>query len=153
VEPSKLEIDVERSVRPVVEKMGLEFVDAAVASEPAGAVLRVLLDRPGGIDLDTLTEATYNIRPLLEREVPEAERYRLEVSSPGIERPLRRRADFERFAGRQVFVRSSDKIGDRRNFTGRIERVEGDAVVVRADGETFAIPLDGIAKAHLVVEV
>lgn len=153
MEPSKLEMDVERSVRPVVERMGLEFVDACVASEPAGAVLRILLDRPGGIDLDALTEATYSIRPVLEREVPETARHRLEVSSPGIERPLRRRADFERFAGRRAFVRSSGKIGDRRNFAGTIDKIEGEALLLRGDEETFRVPLDRIARAHLIEEV
>lgn len=152
MEPNKLEIAVERSVRPIVEKMGIEFVDAQIVAEPVGTVLRVLLDRTGGIDLDALTGAARAMGPVLEREVPKVAGYRLEVSSPGIERPLRKRAHFEKHLGEMARVKCSEKIGGRRNFTGTIEDVEESAVLVGMDGETVRVPLDKIAKAHLIVE-
>lgn len=148
-----LEQQVERAARPVVERMGLEFVAVELAKEPAGMILRIMLDRPGGIDLDTLTEATRAIDPVIESEARIRGRYRLEVSSPGIERPLRSRADFERFRGERAYVRTSGKIDGRRNFTGTIESVAPDELCLRVDDAIFRIPLEQIAKAHLIVEV
>lgn len=153
MEPRQLEAQVERQIRPVVEATGLEFVAVQVAAEPAGTVLRVLLDRPGGIDLEALTEASRIIEPVLDREPPMSGRYRLEVSSPGIERPLRRRQDFERFLGHQVRVHTTKKIDGRRNFRGTIESVGEKGVRVKVDETTYAIPIDAVSKANLVVEV
>ena len=153
IEPRQLEAQVERQIRPVVETAGLEFVDVQVAAEPAGAVLRVLLDRPGGIDLEALTEASRVIEPVLDSEPPMSGRYRLEVSSPGIERPLRRLADFERFLGRRVRVHTVKKIDGRRNFKGTIESVKENCVRVKVDETTYAIPIDAVSKANLIVEV
>lgn len=152
MEPRKIETRVERVVRPIAEAIGLELVDVEIAAEPAGTVVRVLLDKAGGIDLETLTEATRAINPALDREAPIGGRYRLEVSSPGIERPLRSKAAFERFAGEKAHVRTWEKIDGRRNFTGIIEAVEGMDVVIQVEGTVFRIPLDKIAKASLVVE-
>lgn len=153
MKPKATETEVERNVRPVVEAMGLELVDVQIAAEPAGTVLRVLLDRPGGVDLDQLTRATRAIDPVLQRDAPLRGRYRLEVSSPGIERPLRKRTDFQRFEGREAHVRAAAKIEGRRNFTGTIEGIEGDTLRLRVDDATFRIPFDQIVTAHLVVEV
>ncbi len=148
----RLEQQVERVATPVVERMGLEFVAAEVVGEPAGKVVRIYLDEPGGIDLDTLAEASRALEPVLERELP-IQRYRLEVSSPGLERPLVKRSDFERFVGSEAQVRTRDKIDGRRNFRGTIEAVEPEAVHVRVDDKTYTIRFEEIAKANLVAEV
>lgn len=153
MKPGLLEQQVERAARPVVERMGLEFVAVELAKEPVGMILRIMLDRPGGIDLDTLAKATRAIDPVIESEARIRGRYRLEVSSPGIERPLRGRTDFERFRGERAYVRTSGKIDGRRKFTGTIESVAADELCLRVDDAIFRIPLEQIAKAHLIVEV
>jgi len=114
--------------------------------------LALRVDQAGGIDLDTLAEASRAIQPVLETELP-IERYSLEVSSPGLERPLVKRSDFERFMGREAQVRTRNKIDGRRNFRGTIESVEPDYVRMRVDDEAYKIPFEEIAKAHLIAEI
>ncbi len=138
--------------RPIVERLGLEFVAAEIVAEPGRTVVRVYLDEPGGIDLDTLAEANRALDPVLERELP-IERYRLEVSSPGLNRPLVKPADFERFIGKQAHIRTEDKIDGRRNFKGTIEEVGPDSVRMKVDEQEYSIPFDAIAKANLVAEI
>ncbi|RJQ54304.1 MAG: ribosome maturation factor RimP [Actinobacteria bacterium] len=147
------EEQVERLIAPLVEKLGLELVAVEVAGEPAGTVVRVYLDEPGGIDVDTLAEASGVIDPVLERELPIERRYRLEVSSPGLERPLKKQADFERFVGERAHVRTEEKIEGRRNFTGTIEGVDDGEVRIRLEDREVRIPVDSISRARLVAEI
>ena len=79
--------------------------------------------------------------------------YRLEVSSPGLDRPLVKPADFRRFAGREIKLQTRQRIGNRRRFRGILEGVEGGAVKVEQDGEMIEIPLEQIARANLLVRL
>lgn len=153
MEPAAVERQLEDTLRPVVENLGLELVSVEFAAEPAGPVLRVVLDRPGGINLEDLTLASRALDPVLDRSTPIKRSFRLEVSSPGVERPLRKREDFERFAGERAHVRTAEKIAGRRNFTGTIEGVEPKIVRLRVEDQILDIPLDAVTKAHLVVDL
>ena len=124
-----------RDFDPEVELIALE--------QPAAESLRLYIDRPGGVDLALCEAVTGELRDLLER-------YSLEVSSPGIDRPLTKPEHFRRFLGRRVKVRTREPIEGRRNFTGTLAEADDEAVMVAADGPPVRIPLDGIKRSNLI---
>lgn len=131
---------------------GLELVAVEVAGSRAPTI-RVYLDRPGGIDLDALAEANRWISAALDGADPVAGAYTLEVSSPGIERPLFRLADYERFVGSEAHVRTATPIGGRSRFTGTILGAEGGTVLLETDGTTHRLTFESIARARLKVDI
>lgn len=110
---------------------------------PAATVLRIYVDHPDGVDLALCERVTGELRDLLER-------FSLEVSSPGLDRPLTKPEHFRRFVGREVRVRTADAIEGRRNFTGRLTAADGESVSVEADGDAVRIPLARIRRSNLV---
>ena len=125
-----------RDFDPEVELIALE--------QPAAESLRLFIDRPGGVDLALCEAVTGELRDLLER-------YSLEVSSPGIDRPLTKPEHFRRFLGRRVRVRTTDAIEGRRNFTGTLAEADDEAVVVAAiEGAPVRIPIAGIKRSNLI---
>lgn len=124
-----------REYDPEVELVALET--------PAAQTLRVYIDRPGGVDLELCEAVTRELRYLNER-------FSLEVSSPGIDRPLTKPEHFRRFLGSRVRVRTSKPIDGRRNFTGTLKGADAEAVSLEADGEPVRIPLDGIKRSNLI---
>ena len=145
-------------VTPVCEAHGLDLVDARIAHD-GGAVLRVLIERPGadpatgaGVTLSDCQAVSRDLSAVLEANDERLPRgaYRLEVGSPGVERPLFADKDFERFAGREVRVSSQAPVDGRRRFSGRLLGLVEGQVVIEQDGETFRIPLATVGKAHLV---
>ncbi|MFQ5839627.1 MAG: ribosome maturation factor RimP [Candidatus Methylomirabilales bacterium] len=133
---------------------GIELVDVEFRREQAGWVLRLYLDRPGGIQLDDCQRVSEQLSDLLDVEAWIDHPYTLEVSSPGLDRPLKSVQDFLRFAGRRARVTTRAPIGNQRNFRGRIEGVREARVFLQLEqGEVVAIPLEGIAKARLEIEL
>jgi ribosome maturation factor RimP len=151
---------IEVLLLPLFEEMNLELVDIEYRREPHGWVLRFFLDKEGGITLDDCATASRQISSLLDVEdiIPTA--YNLEVSSPGLERPLKKRADFERFTDHQVKIKTLDAIdmdgSERRRKTicGRIIALEQDNLVIRLQDSQneVRIALSNIDTAHLVPE-
>lgn len=132
---------------------GLELVAVEVAGAEHAPLVRVFIDREDGIGIDDLVGANSWLKPLLD-EVPElAERYTLEVSSPGMDRPLRKLADFERFAGTKAKITTMGPVGDRKHFTGVLEGVDGEDVLIDVDGQTRRIPHAAVTKARLEADV
>jgi ribosome maturation factor RimP len=123
---------------PKVELIALE--------RPAAETLRLYIDHPAGVDLALCERVTNQLRDLLTR-------YSLEVSSPGLDRPLTKPDHFRRFRGRRVRVRTREAIEGRRNFTGTIADADERAVRVEASGHEFEIPLAGIHRSNLVPEL
>jgi ribosome maturation factor RimP len=123
---------VRRLVEPVLAQQGVELVDV----DQAGGTLRVTVDRPGGIDLDALTEVTRTVSDLLDRHDPVPGRYTLEVSSPGVERPLRTPEHFRRFVGSSVAVRTVPGAEGERRVEGTLTAADDEGVVV--DGRRLA---------------
>jgi ribosome maturation factor RimP len=132
---------------------GFELVAVEVAGSAATPIVRVYLDREGGLDIDAIAAANAWIKELLETALEISGDYTLEVSSPGIERPLRTRADYVRFTGSMAKITTRELVGGRRSFCGIITGVEHDAVSLDIDGNTHAIPLGTIDKARLRVEI
>ena len=122
---------------PEVELIALE--------RPAAETLRLYIDHPNGVDLSLCERVTAELRDLLER-------WSLEVSSPGADRPLTKPEHFRRFLGRRVKVRTADAIAGRRNFTGTLAGVDDEAVSMLADDGAVRIPLARIRRSNLVPE-
>lgn len=146
---------------PHVEGFGLELVELQWTREPEGWVLRLFIDRPGADGMVTFEDCERVSRDISAAlDVADAinHAYRLEVSSPGIERPLRRLRDFKRFAGKKAKIKTTDPVEGRRNFSGTLMGVAGEGEVketnalveVECDGKAYQLPMANIARAHLV---
>jgi ribosome maturation factor RimP len=147
-----MERDVERMVAPVIQAAGLELVDVTFRREAGGKVLRVTVDREQGLDLDALAEASERVSRRLDVEGFDPGPYRLEVSSPGLERNLRRPVDFGRSVGRSVRVRTAEPVDGQAEFTGTVVDAGETSVTIATEaGErTFAYP--SIASARKAVD-
>src|SRR5262245_52566583 len=145
-------VDKERLIgllEPAVAAMGFELADIDVHLGRRG-LLRLYIDRAGGVTLDDCQQVSEQIGALLDVEDPLPGSYTLEVSSPGFDRRLRTQAHFERFVGERVRVELRDALEGRRNFTGRLTGIEGGNALVEVDGEVWRLPLNDIAVARLV---
>ncbi|MBV9957501.1 MAG: ribosome maturation factor RimP [Acidobacteria bacterium] len=133
---------------------GLELVHAEVAGPEGKPIIRIFIDKPAGVTHEDCSEVSHHVGTILEVEDFIHSAYTLEVSSPGLERGLYKRADYERFAGRAAKLKSRLAVGGQRNFRGRILGVEGDTVVFedKASGRV-SIPLEAIVKANLEIDV
>ena len=145
-------MDAEALVTPVIEGAGLELVEVTFGRESGRRILRVVVDRDGGVDLDTIAELAEKVSRRLDLEGFAPGPYRLEVSSPGIERPLKRREDFERFLGSQVKVKSHGLIDDVRNHTGALVSADAEAIVIATDGGELRVGYADIASARTVAD-
>jgi ribosome maturation factor RimP len=143
---------LESQLTPRAAEYGLELVAVEMAGGEHQPIVRVYLDREGGIDLDAICEANSWVSDELERVQELGGAYTLEVSSPGIERPLRKLDDFERFAGRTAAIKTRPVEG-RSSFTGTVDGVKGEDVLVTADGTQYRIPVGSIKKAKLKVDI
>ena len=133
---------------------GLELVHVELAGGARSPVVRVFIDKPGGVTHEDCSEVSQHVGTVLDVEdfIPGA--YTLEVSSPGLERGLYSRADYERFAGRLAKIKTRGAIGGQRNFRGRLAGVEGEEVLF--DDKTSGrvrVPLSEIAKANLEIDI
>lgn len=143
---------VEEMSAPVVEALGLELVDVEFVKEGGNWILRVYIDSPGGITHNDCEAVSRRLDVLLDEKDPVPYSYLLEVSSPGIARPLKKKRDFERFDGHKVQVTTFAPIDGSKKFIGKLGGVEGDRVIVEQDGLKTAIPLGQVASAKLLVE-
>ncbi|MCL2338017.1 MAG: ribosome maturation factor RimP [Firmicutes bacterium] len=143
---------VEKLVTIGLADMGIELVDVTYGKEGGRWFLRIFIDQPGGIGLEDCQRVSEYIDPLLDEHDPIPNAYTLEVSSPGIERPLKKTADFERFTGRQISLNTFAAVAGKRKFKGLLKMVDNQAVTLEVDGEQLIIPMEQIASAKLVAE-
>jgi len=143
-------------VEPAVNAAGYDLVELEFRREPHAWVLRVFIDLleaeagvAGGVSVDDCQRASRTISAALDVADPVPMKYALEVSSPGLDRPLRRPSDYRKFAGRRARIKLHDPIDGRRNFAGVLSEASDGIVHIVADGRDFALPLAAIAKAHL----
>jgi len=142
-------------VEPVCASEGMELVFVEFQKESSGRVLRLYLESlvsDRGVTLEDCATLSRQVTGLLDAYMPEIDNYTLEVSSAGIERPLAKESDFERFAGSLVKIRTAEPVSDRKNFKGVLLGVADGNVKLMADGKEFLIPYDEITKAKLVNE-
>lgn len=158
---SQLLEQIEELTLPILEDLGAELVDLEYQRESHGWVLRFFLDKEGGINLDECAEASREIAALLDVEDIIDTAYQLEVSSPGLDRPLKKLTDFQRFAGQKAKIKTivscdPDERGHRRKtFVGELQGVEDEKILLlQTDkkGGQVAFNLDQIEKANLEFE-
>ena len=133
---------------PLVTHEGLEMVDVEYRRESRGMVLRLYLDRVGGVSLDDLTRVSQQLGDVLDAHDAVPGSYILEVSSPGINRRLRRPDHFRRYLGKRVRVRTTVPVNGRRDFVGNLESVDADGIVLEAAGSTHPIRFVEIGRAN-----
>lgn len=149
---------IEALAAPICAGRGVEFVDVRLLSEREGLVIRIMIDRertdglPGSdINLDDCTGVMHALADAIDADAQLASlEYRLEVTSPGIERPLVRIADYARFAGREAKIKTRIPVEDRRSFEGRIVGAQEGDVCIETSGRTYHVPFETIVKANLV---
>ncbi len=135
-------------VAPVVADVGAELYDV----EFNGGILRILVDRDGGIDIDSIKTISKSSSRVLDDADPIPGRYTLEVSSPGLERPLRTREHYERAVGEQVKVKTFADIDGARRFAGTLVGADDAGFVLEIDGDTQSFAYDNVSKARTVFE-
>jgi len=146
-------MEAETLIRPVIEGAGLELVEVAFRRESGTRVLRVVVDRDGGVDVDTIAELAEKVSRRLDVEGFAPGPYALEVSSPGIERTLKRPRDFERRVGDTVKVRTTAPIKGRTAVTGALVSADDDGIVIAAvGGEELRVRYADIAAARTVAD-
>ncbi|HHW44396.1 MAG TPA: ribosome maturation factor RimP [Desulfotomaculum sp.] len=144
---------VEELAVPVVSGLGLELVDVEYVREGGQWFLRLFIDKPGGVTLDDCQWVSERLDKILDEADPIPHSYRLEVSSPGIERPLKKPGDFQRFRGRLVRLTTFAPLDGQKRFTGRLLGMREDSVLLAKDGGgEWSIPLAQVASARLVAE-
>ncbi len=148
----------EGRVREIAERVagerGLELVHVEVAGGARSPIVRVFIDKPGGVTHEDCSEVSQHVGAVLDVEDFIHSAYTLEVSSPGLERGLYKRADYERFAGRMARMKTRQPVGGQRNFRGTLVGVEGDEVLFDdVTNGRVRVPLETIVKANLEVDV
>jgi ribosome maturation factor RimP len=147
---------IESLAKPVAARHGCELVDSSFRREGGGWVLRVFIDRAGGVGVDVCAEISRDLSAELDVADIIDHPYTLEVSSPGLDRPLKTARDFRRSLGKAARVKTRELVAGQRNFSGRIAAVADDesaVSIVADDGVTHTIPLAVIAKANLKIEI
>jgi len=144
-------MDLEGLVRSVVEAAGLELVEVALHRGKGRQVLSVTVDRDGGVDLDTIAQTSERISRRLDLEGFEPGPFILEVSSPGIERPLKEPRDFWRRVGETVKVKASRPEGTQ-TLTGTLVEAGADEVRIATDGGEHEVSYDDIVSARIVAD-
>ena len=140
-------------LNPVVKGMGYEFVGAEFIAEGKRSVLRIYIDRNDGISVDDCERVSRQVSAVLDVEDPIPGQYVLEVSSPGLDRPLFTLAQFERFAGYAAKIRLRQPLQGRKNFTVVLRGVSDNDVHFEVDGEPGHVDFDDIDQARLVPDL
>lgn len=137
-----------------VRALGFELVDVELKGGRQHQMLRVYIDSPQGITVDDCAQVSRQLSAVLDVEDPFPGAYTLEVSSPGLDRPLVTPADFRRFQGEMIKVKLLRPLaGDRRNFTGRLLATHEDRITIDVDGEQVDLPFDAFERARLVPQL
>lgn len=149
-------IDLQRKIRslaePTVAGMGFDLVAVEWMSDGRGAILRLSIDHPEGISAEKCARVSRHVSQILDEADPIAATYHLEVSSPGIERPVQRIEDFERFTGFKAKIRLVEGHA-RRRFNGPLLGVDGTDVKIQVDGQELRFPADAVERAHLILDL
>ena len=146
---SKKEAQLLDALEPRAATEGIEIVTVQVVGAKKAPTIRVFIDTPEGVSFDQLAKSQAWINEIMDAIDPFPGAYTLEVSSPGIDRPLRTPEHFARFAGQAAVVKMGHPLDGRSNFTGKIVSADDTCVVMEIDGERISLPMDDMKRAHL----
>ncbi len=144
--------NVSSLARPLVDEAGCELVDMELAGRQGSYVLRLLIEKPGGVTINDCAAINRELSCLLDMEDPIPSRYTLEVSSPGLDRPFKTERDYRRALGKWVKVVSLDGDGGSVTRVGRLEGIEDGTVEIVCGDEKHRIPVASVRKAHRELE-
>ncbi len=142
-------VAIGRQVEEMLADYGYELVDITYGGPKRNPMLTVLIDKPSGVTADDCATASKHLNVLLDALDPIPTSYQLAVSSPGVERPLTKSTDFDRFAGREAAIRFVNESGRPQTVTGELRRVGDGVVAIYTEGGEVRIPEDQIESAHL----
>jgi ribosome maturation factor RimP len=137
-------------LRPAVEETGMELLGIEFISAGKHSVLRLFIDHENGVNVDNCADVIRQVSALLDVEDPISTEYNLEVSSPGLDRPLFEKKHYEAVVGETIEVKLAMPLNGRRKFKGLLETVEGDNLIVVVDGQDYELVISNIDKANLV---
>ncbi|MCX2779240.1 ribosome maturation factor RimP [Microbulbifer thermotolerans] len=142
---------LEELLAPVVASLGCELWGIEYQTHSRNALLRIYIDSEDGVTVEDCEKVSRQVSAVLDVEDPISGKYILEVSSPGLDRPLYKLAHYQRFAGAQIEVRLRMPLDGQRKWRGLLVGVEGDEVVLRVDSENeYLLPIDSIEKANVI---
>ncbi|MCD6548219.1 MAG: ribosome maturation factor RimP [Thermodesulfobacterium sp.] len=152
-----MEEEIKEKIKEIIEipilRKNMELVDLEWRRERHGWVLRIFIDKPGGVTVEDCAKISGIVGEILDKEDIIHHSYVLEVSSPGIERPLVKKEDYERFRGEKAKITLKAPISGRRNFTGIIIGIKNDLVQMEVEGKVWEFSLENIKKAKLQPEI
>ncbi len=134
---------------PLCASEGLELIQVEFQREANGRILRLYIDKPGGINLNDCVGISRQMGDILDVNLKDVGPYNLEVTSPGPERPLAKHEDFEKFKGNRVRIKTSRPFNGQKNFSGILMGISGEQVKLQIGEEAIAIPYQDISKARL----
>jgi ribosome maturation factor RimP len=135
---------------PVVNGMGYELIEIEYQPNPKYGVLRLFIDKASGIQVEDCSAVSRQISAVIDVEDPVSGKFNLEISSPGLDRPLRRAEDFVQFSGEVAKIKTSMPFEGQRNFKGLLKGMEEDLVIVECEDKEVRLPITAIDKARLV---
>ncbi|MFO7883457.1 MAG: ribosome maturation factor RimP [Desulfobacteraceae bacterium] len=140
---------IEKVAAPLCNAENIELVHLEILGQARDTTIRISIDKPGGVTLDDCADISRQLGDLFDVYLLEMNDYRLEVSSPGPRRPLKKEADFERFKGRKVRIETFEKINGQKRFTGFLKGFKNGHVELAADKDNRSFLLEQISKARL----
>jgi ribosome maturation factor RimP len=139
-------------VEPMIDELGYELVDVDFLTDRGRKVLRIYVDGEGGITLDECAKVSREVGSLIDVEDLFPDQYVLEVSSPGLDRPLKEKKDFTAAVGRKVKVKMRKPVEGRRNFTGMLKRFDDDVITLQVENGNVDLPVAGIERANILYQ-
>jgi ribosome maturation factor RimP len=149
---SEKQRQINEAIGPTIETMGFEYVGCEVLAQGRFSVLRIFVDKDGGISADECGEVSHQISGILDVEDFITTRYNLEVSSPGLDRPLFTLAQYMKALGQEVKVRLSAPMAGQRNFQGELKAVVDENIVLLIDEKEVTVPFAAVAKANTIYQ-
>jgi len=140
-------------LEPVIEDLGFELVDIEYLMERGRWILRIFIDKEGGVSIRDCVMVSKEISPILDVEDPIESSYVLEVSSPGLDRPLTKEKHFIQAIGKKVKIKTELPVEGRKNFTGFLEDYRDGIAYINVEGKVFSLNIDEIEKANLIYEI
>ena len=150
---AKFEQKLTDMLRPAVEETGKELLGVEFVSAGNNSVLRLFIDHENGIDVDDCAEVSRQVGAILDVEDPISSEYNLEVSSPGVDRPLFELSHFQQVIGETINVKLSMPLNGRRKFKGILAAIENDTLIIEVDGIDYELVINNVDKANLVARL
>ena len=148
-EPGIVELQIQAVADPLIDSLGMELVHIECVVHNRQKFVRIYIDKPGGVGLDDCVAVSRELGDLIDIHIDDIGPYRLEVSSPGPNRPLKKKADFIRFQGERIKIETREVMEGRKKFTGILEKTNDDSVTIAVDGRSFDIAAADIVRAIL----